>query len=352
MFRSASEGTITRSSRGNAGRAVRYSRHCEPSLVDEGATHRLLHGLLLKRDIGEDQLTRRPGANGVPRRSLIRPASRGARLAPLEQRKSSLNELQVEAARNAFLREVCPGHMRFDVKDWIRKVYDLQQEAARIAAIDEEVDTGKCSRSKACPSDGRGMDQGLTAGGSSASAAGQSSLQSVAGDLESIAVHHGGSDPLLSFSEKVQAFIAGNTPELERHVETEVAKHVRELKKKAEDKLAGRFLNKAKEQDVFGAQANHLRWHNARHQFFQLELDKNMPDWIMEAIETWDQKRSMQSTKKKIQSEDDLVFSYLTKRAAHINIDNLPSEIPIFKTQRMSYLLPAMWKDGSVVEHS
>jgi len=245
--------------------------------------------------------------------------------------------------------------MRFDVKDWIRKVYDLQQEAARLAAFDEEVLAGHCPRNRTSPSDGMGIEQGLslqTAGASVASAAGQSSAQSAAGDLDSIAVHHGGSDPMLSFSEMVQAFLAGNVPELERHVESEVAKHVGELKRKARDEFADRFLNQAKERNVFSAHANDLRWHNAQHQFFQLELDKNMPHWIMKAIQTWDQKRSRPSTKEKIQSEEDLIFSYLTKRAAHINIDNLPSEIPIFKTQRMSYLLPAMWKDGSVMEHS
>merc|ERR1711974_486643 len=107
---------------------------------------------------------------------------------------------------------------------------------------------------------------------------------------------------------------------------------------------AGQFLAQTAQRKVFDGRSNYLLWQNTRHQVLQKRLDAEMPAWILEAIECWDQSKAIDRQEKEL-SDTDLIFEYLTKRAAHIDTGKLPSEIPLFKTMHASYSLPSMWRD-------
>mmetsp|Transcript_86544 Transcript_86544/g.169324 ORF Transcript_86544/g.169324 Transcript_86544/m.169324 type:complete len:163 (-) Transcript_86544:67-555(-) len=157
-------------------------------------------------------------------------------------------------------------------------------------------------------------------------------------------VHHNVVDEPLNTKERVQAYLDRRLPELERHVNEQVARRTEALHREVDEEMAGQFLLQTAHRKVFDGRANYLRWQNTRHHVLQKHLDAEMPTWILEAIESWDQQKAQEKQEKKV-SETDLIFEYLTKRAAHIDSGKLPSEIPIFKTLHASYSLPSMWRD-------
>merc|ERR1711862_492456 len=148
---------------------------------------------------------------------------------------------------------------------------------------------------------------------------------------ESLVVHHSGGDEPLSVKERIQAFLANRIPELDAHINAHVTAHTEALQHKVDEDLAEQYLRQTTQRKVFDGHANYLRWQNARHQLLQKQLDANMSKWIMEAIVSWDQKKANENKAKEV-SDTDLVFEYLTKRAAHIDSGKLPTEIPIFKS--------------------
>mmetsp|Transcript_35880 Transcript_35880/g.54061 ORF Transcript_35880/g.54061 Transcript_35880/m.54061 type:complete len:97 (+) Transcript_35880:640-930(+) len=78
--------------------------------------------------------------------------------------------------------------------------------------------------------------------------------------------------------------------------------------------------------------------------FSKKKIDRDMPGWILEAIQGWDEKHVIEQTMKK-RNHVDSVVDYLTKRSTNIEQSKLVSEIPIFKTLHASYSLPPMWRD-------
>merc|ERR1719436_1080618 len=150
-------------------------------------------------------------------------------------------------------------------------------------------------------------------------------------------VHHNAAEEPLNTKERVQ-----------------VARRKEALHREVDEEMAGQFLQQAARRKVFDEKANYLRWQNTQHQVLQKRLDAEMSSWILEAIESWDQGRTLGPAEpekggrrggEKEVSDTDLIFEYLTKRAAHIDTGKLPSEIPLFKTMHASYSLPAMWRD-------
>mmetsp|Transcript_85478 Transcript_85478/g.250204 ORF Transcript_85478/g.250204 Transcript_85478/m.250204 type:complete len:266 (+) Transcript_85478:101-898(+) len=181
-----------------------------------------------------------------------------------------------------------------------------------------------------------------TVGGSIAAASRSPKSIDSAGSL--VANHSGGEEPL-SMKERMQAFLNGSYPELDDHINNRLARQTETLQRQVDEDLATKFLRQTQQRRVFDGRANYLRWQSARHQHLQKELDKSMPSWILEAMECWDQKKAMEEKAEKEISDTDLIFDFLTKRAAHIDSGKLPTEIPVFKTLHASYSLPSMWKD-------
>merc|ERR1712217_387665 len=134
-------------------------------------------------------------------------------------------------------------------------------------------------------------------------------------------------------------------PELDIHVNEHISDAMQELKREVDEELAEQFLRCAQQHRVFDNAANLLRWQNTRHQALQKRLDSSMGNWIVEAIEDWDQKKVIEGSREKEINENDLIYEYLTKRAAHIDSGKLPAEIPIIRTMYPSYSLPKTWKD-------
>jgi len=157
-------------------------------------------------------------------------------------------------------------------------------------------------------------------------------------------VHLNVGDPPLSVQERVQAYVARRIPELEQHVNQHVERRSDALQREVDEEMAGQFLLQTAQRKVFDSQANYLRWQNLRHQVLQKRLDTEMQAWILEAVESWDQTQAMEKQDKEV-SETDLIFDYITKRAAHINSEKLPAQIPIFRALHASYSLPSMWRD-------
>jgi len=182
----------------------------------------------------------------------------------------------------------------------------------------------------------------LTAGGSIATSS-HRAPRSVASE-ESLVVHHNNGDEPLSMKERIQAYLARRSPELDAFVKEHVAKKTEELQREVDEEMADQFLLQTAQRKVFDGRANYLRWQNMRHQVLQKRLDKEMTQWILEGIQFWDQKKAMENQEKDI-SDTDLIFEYLTKRAAHIDTGKLPTEIPMFRTLHASYSLPSMWRD-------
>merc|ERR1712060_527906 len=140
----------------------------------------------------------------------------------------------------------------------------------------------------------------------------------------------------LSLKECITAYLEKQIPELEAHVNRQIALQTEAMQREVDDELAEQaFVHASQRKEVDG---------RARYLLLQKRLDTSMPKWILEAIKSWDQRKVIEK-KQKLTSDTDLIFDYLTKRAAHIDSGKFPSEIPIFKPLHASYSLPSMWRD-------
>jgi hypothetical protein len=271
-----------------------------------------------------------------------------------------LSGLELEVERQAYLNQVCSETTRFDVRDWLAKTFTMLNSAqfnpGRYGVKEQPSKRGKRARLK---SDSVASDSGLsgqtgltgttgtalrTVGGSIAAPNGKAPASQGGISAESLVVHHNLVDEPLSVKERIQAFLEHRIPELDAHVNEHVQDLMCDLQREVDEDLAEQFLDQAQKHRVFDAAANALRWQNARHQALQKRLNSQMPKWVLEAIDDWDQKKVLEKRENEI-SDTDLIFEYLTKRAAHIDSGKLPSEIPVIKTMYPSYSLPKMWRD-------
>lgn len=331
--------------------------HRKP-VTDDEATARMLHTILLSKNVGEDPFAEMTGISPAGRDlpDLPSPTNRTASANSItDPAVGGLSMIELETERQAFIAKTCCPSTRFDVQEWVGKIFDMNYKAKLVAAQkDAKERRRRRLRSSTAMSDsgasGQTSQTGVTGttgtalhtvGGSIA--ASQRPPRSLDSD-ESLVVHHSGGDEPLSIKERIQAFLAGRIPELEAHVNAHIAANTDALQRKVDEELAEQYLRTTQQRKVFDGRANYLRWQNARHQVLQKQLDASMPRWILEAIENWDQKKSAECKAKDI-SDTDLIFEYLTKRAAHIDSGKLPTDVPIFKALHASYSLPSMWKD-------
>jgi len=252
--------------------------------------------------------------------------------------------------KEAFITTVCNDSTRLDVRDWVSRIYETLKK--KPSQDEEEEKRGGRRHRKTFSSSGNsdttthtGTTSALmTAGGSIAATNAPSRKAPSLISAESMVVHPGKKIEMLSTEERLKALLTNEIPELTAHVNKHVAKRAEEVRKEIDEELVESHLLKMRRQQVFDGKANFLRWQNSRRIALQKRLDSETPFWMLEAVQTWDQKSAMKAREEEV-SEHDLVFDYLTKRAAHINTNKLASEIPIFKTLHSSYSLPRMWRD-------
>eukprot|EP00411_Alexandrium_monilatum_P031960 CAMPEP_0175338962 /NCGR_PEP_ID=MMETSP0095-20121207/5097_1 /TAXON_ID=311494 /ORGANISM="Alexandrium monilatum, Strain CCMP3105" /LENGTH=343 /DNA_ID=CAMNT_0016636365 /DNA_START=15 /DNA_END=1046 /DNA_ORIENTATION=+ len=329
------------------------------SHVDEEATQQMLQGLLLNKSMGEDAPAELAGGSGratplpeSPVRGMRSPVS----APPLEAPSAGTAILNIEAEKEKFMSEICAGSTRREVEEWIGKIFDLHCEGRLVAARREAQERRRRRGRGSCSTYSESSVSGMT-GYTCYTGTTATALHTVGGSIaaasrppksldsaESLVVQCGPEEPL-SVKERVQAFLSGSFPELEEHVNAHLARQTEALQRRVDEDLATKFLRQTQQRKVFDGRANYLRWQSARHQLLQKQLDKSMQGWILEAIESWDQKKAMEGKADKDISDTDLIFDFLTKRAAHIDSGKLPSEIPMFRTLHSSYSLPSMWKD-------
>jgi hypothetical protein len=262
--------------------------------------------------------------------------------------------------KEAFIAQVCSDNSRLDVRDWVGRIYEMSKKLP--PKEDEDMQTGKGRRHRKTWSSSGQSDTTTHTGTTSALyTAGGSIAGSIVGSFaatnqaasrkapslisaESMVVHPGKKIELLSTEERLRAFLRQEIPELTKHVNEFVAKRAEEVRREIDEEVVESHMLKMRRQQVFDGKANFLRWQNSRRIALQKRLDSETPFWMLEAVQSWDQKSAMKARGEEV-SEQDLVFDYLTKRAAHINTSKLATEIPIFKTLHSSYSLPHMWRD-------
>jgi len=251
--------------------------------------------------------------------------------------------------KEAFIEEVCSDSTRHDVRDWVGRIYETLKKLPNKDEEEELQTKGSKRHRKAVSSSGNsdtttrtGTTSVLLTVGGSICAPSRKAPSLIS--AESMVVHPGKKIELLSTEERVKAFLRHEIPELTAHVNKYCTKRAEEVRREIDEELVEMHLLQMRRLQVFNGQANFLRWQNSRRLALQKRLDSDMPFWMLEAVRTWDQKKTMHLREEEL-SEQDLVFDYLTKRAAHINTSKLANEIPIFKTLHSSYSLPRMWRD-------
>lgn len=258
--------------------------------------------------------------------------------------------------KDAFIAQVCSDNTRLDVRDWVSRIYEILKKLPQ--KDDDAGLTDKRGRHrKAWSNSGHSETTShtattsihtgsalLTAGGSIAATNAPSRRAPSLISAESMVVHPGKKIEMLSTEERLRAYLRNEIPELTAHVNKHVAMRAEEVRREIDEELVERHLLQMRRQQVFDGKANFLRWQNSRRIALQKRLDGETPFWMLEAVQSWDQKSAMKHREEEV-SEHDLVFDYLTKRAAHINTSKLASEIPIFKTLHSSYSMPRMWRD-------
>lgn len=179
--------------------------------------------------------------------------------------------------------------------------------------------------------------------GGSIAASSQQWAQSVGSD-ESLAVQLCDEDFHLGRSERLRAYSERSIPELNVHVDKVLAERTRALQQIVDEEALAKFMLQSGQRKVFNTQANKLRWQGVRQQVLRKRLDAETPTWILEALDSWDQSQVSEKEDDEL-CDADLIYRYVTVRAANINGGKLPSKIPIFKTLHASYSLPSMWRD-------
>lgn len=330
--------------------------------ADEEATQRRLHSILLgKVEVSEPECSG-PAVN-PPSSSNLLGVNEGPQNPPKKNSPSSSSYggaggssavgrslLDLEAEKQAFMDSVCTDSTRSDVREWVSKIFTI----VKTAQVAEQAGAPRRRRAGSCSDSGGSGTTFMVAGGSIATASHAPTImtashrppQSLHSD-ESLVVHHSRGDEALSVNDRLRAYLSGNIPELTEHVNTYVAARTESLRREIDEEQEPRHMKQTSRRKVFDDGANLLRWQNARRMALQQRLDEETPAWILEAIQRWDhkhQKKAFQKEQSEL-SETDLIFDYLTKRAAHIDTGKLATEIPWFKPRYASYSLPRMWRD-------
>jgi len=262
--------------------------------------------------------------------------------------------------KEAFMTQICSDSTRLDVRDWVGRIYEILKKVPPPTEEDMQAKSSRRHR-KTWSNSGASETSTYTsttclttlmaAGGSIAAKTTATSRQAPSLiSAESMVVHPGKRMEVLSTEERVKAYLGREIPELTRHVNAHVAKRAEEVRREIDEELVERHLLQMRRQQVFNQEANMLRWQNSRRIALQKRLDNDTPGWISEAVQSWDQKAATKAREEEV-SETDLIFDYLTKRAAHINSNKLATEIPVFKPLHASYSLPRMWRDKYLDMH-
>lgn len=262
--------------------------------------------------------------------------------------------------KEAFMAQICSDSTRLDVRDWVGRIYEILKKAPPKTEEDVQAKSTRRHR-KAWSNSGASETSTYTsttclttlmaAGGSIAAKTTATSRHAPSLiSAESMVVHPGKRIELLSTEERIRAYLSREIPELTSHVNAHVAKRAEEVRREIDEELVESHLLQMRRQQVFNQEANMLRWQNSRRIALQKRLDNETPNWISEAVQSWDQKAATKAREEEV-SETDLIFDYLTKRAAHINSNKLATEIPLFKTLHASYSLPRMWRDKYLDMH-
>jgi len=252
--------------------------------------------------------------------------------------------------KEAWVDQVCSDSTRLDVRDRVSKMYDLLTKHPQKDEYDKKGGRHRKAWSNSGHSDSTTTHTVTTgsalhtAGGSIAAKSAPSRRAPSLISGESMIVHPGRKIEILSTEERLRAYLRNEIPELSAHVNKHVAMRAEGVRREIDEELVERHMLKMRRQEVFDGKANFLRWQNSRRIVLQKRLDSETPFWMLEAVQSWDQKAAMKARDEEV-SEQDLIFDYLTKRAAHINTSKLASEIPVFKALHSSYSLPRMWRD-------
>lgn len=260
--------------------------------------------------------------------------------------------------REAFVTQICSDTTRLDVRDWVWRIYEtMKKHQKKESEEDAPSKPSRRHRNRAWSSSGHSDSTTthtattsalLTAGGSVVGSLAATNAPSRKApsliSAESLVVHPGKKIELLSAEERLRAYLRHEIPELTAHVNKFVAARAEEVRREMDEEVVERHMLQMRRMQVFDGKANFLRWQNSRRIALQKRLDNETPCWMLEAVKCWDQKTAMKAREDEV-SEQDLVYDYLTKRAAHINTSKLATEIPIFKSLHSSYSLPRMWRD-------
>lgn len=329
--------------------------------ADGHATDQQLHDLLLTKD-GQDALSEGPQTTLKAKLGGGITAAKTLQKMPtatLAEQLAIVPTLELEAERREFVNQVCSDATRTDVQQWVGKIFLMTRHGTVLERAQEARERRRRRQRGSSVASDSGVSgvtgvtaftgitgttgTALRAAGSIASR-GRRRPKSVDSD-ESLVVHFSGVEKPLSVEERLQAFLERRIPELEAHVDAHVAAHAEALRREVDEELAEQFLRRTAQRRVFDGRANYLRWQSARHQVLQGRLAADMSKWVKEAIVSWDPKKVLSEGKEREPSETDLIFEYLTKRAAHIDSGKLPTEIPLFPTLYSSSSLPPMWRD-------
>eukprot|EP00403_Amphidinium_massartii_P025486 CAMPEP_0178405468 /NCGR_PEP_ID=MMETSP0689_2-20121128/18414_1 /TAXON_ID=160604 /ORGANISM="Amphidinium massartii, Strain CS-259" /LENGTH=367 /DNA_ID=CAMNT_0020026483 /DNA_START=78 /DNA_END=1181 /DNA_ORIENTATION=+ len=355
----------------------------QKALVDQNATEARLQELLVaKMDAEEPASPQGKSAASSPHTQQSLKARQTQSSASLAEGNALAPSIEMEHLRNEYVSQVCSDTTRFDVRQWVGKIFYMQHARQMAAESQRQADANDMRRRRvrhqthssatSTVSDTQdtqvhSSDAGTTwmspstraARTTFMSTAGPQSSQhaeshrSTSGALmaadalsaESMVVNHDPVDADWNVRERLKAYLSNQIPELTKFVDDSIMARTDALRREVDQELKEKHLRMMSMRQVFDARANQLRWEHIRRAALQRRLDAEMTTWIVQAIKAWDQKKAMQTQRAIDISETDLVFDYLTKRAAHIDSGKLPTELPIFKALHASYSLPEMWRD-------
>lgn len=343
-----------RNSNGNGRGHDHSSRTC----ADDLATTQRLQNILLRKfpddsDL-DSEVASKPGGSSVAGSGKgssspkIRPSIAKVEPPPLT---IEINEKDKEA----FVDQICAHGTRFEVSDWVGKIYEMklaeEQKQLQAAAARRRRLRSSCGGSESGAS---GTHSGtalsgtasqrpslLAAGGSIANISfrtgGDDAVAASVISDESLAVHCTGDNEILAIDERCRHYLDNRIPELSEYVRSQILVRTEALRQQVDEQVKQQRLNQMMMRRVFDARTNQLRWENVRRVALQQELDRQMPSWILEAIDNWDQVAALEGRQEI--SETSAMYDVLTKRHAQVDSGKLALEIPLFATIRPSYSL-------------
>jgi len=261
----------------------------------------------------------------------------------------ALSPQDLERERKAFVSAHCSDTTRLDVQDWVGRVFGMMvKQSAEQHSVSSTKERRRRARSSGGTSDSGTSGTTLRAAGARSLASQDQRAPSRAASMvsaESLVVNTGQGTEALSNQERLRAYFSGELPELTAHVERYIDSRCEDALKRIDKDLRDDFLRNTTRRMVFDSRGNYLRWQNTRRSVIQRVLEAEMPRWIWDALKSWEEPVASHQARAKEVSDTDVIWDYLSKRAAHIDSSQLVTEIPIFKPLMASYSLPHMWRD-------